>query len=308
LTIVANGAGSTFTKKLNTAEPKVMSYFVGLELQDAAKDLPFVDHGNVFITKNGPVLCYPTSSTTVRCLIDFPVNDLPNIGTGEMAKRLKEVYAPQLPECIRRHFIEAVESGRIRSAHNREMAAEPMLKSGAILLGDAFNCRHPLTGGGMTVGLSDCVIIRDLLTDVNLYDIEEVDRALSKFYMERKKISSTINILANALYAIFAARKDPIIDYMKQAVFEYFKRGGNCVAGPVGLLGGLIESPYVLLMHFFSVAIYFCVGQLFPCPTPKSLYVSARLMKAATLIVAPLISDENILAYLFPPLVMSARK
>jgi len=32
-----------------------------------------------------------------------------------------------------------------------------------LLLGDAFNMRHPLTGGGMTVALSDCKLLSDML-------------------------------------------------------------------------------------------------------------------------------------------------
>jgi 2-polyprenyl-6-methoxyphenol hydroxylase-like FAD-dependent oxidoreductase len=35
--------------------------------------------------------------------------------------------------------------------------------AGALLLGDAFNMRHPLTGGGMTVALSDCKLLCDML-------------------------------------------------------------------------------------------------------------------------------------------------
>ena len=44
-------------------------------------------------------------------------------------------------------FLDAVKSGRIRAVPNREMPSGPSYARGAILLGDAFNCRHPLTGG-----------------------------------------------------------------------------------------------------------------------------------------------------------------
>ena len=39
----------------------------------------------------------------------------------------------------------------------------PIPPTGALLLGDSFNMRHPLTGGGMTVALSDCKLLCDLL-------------------------------------------------------------------------------------------------------------------------------------------------
>lgn len=43
--------------------------------------------------------------------------------------------------------------------------------SGVLLLGDAYNMRHPLTGGGMSVVLNDVRIWRDLLKNMpDLYD------------------------------------------------------------------------------------------------------------------------------------------
>lgn len=42
---------------------------------------------------------------------------------------------------------------------------------GVLLLGDAYNLRHPLTGGGMTVALKDVKLWRKLLKDIpDLYD------------------------------------------------------------------------------------------------------------------------------------------
>lgn len=43
--------------------------------------------------------------------------------------------------------------------------------AGVLLLGDAYNMRHPLTGGGMSVALNDVCIWRDLLKNLpDLYD------------------------------------------------------------------------------------------------------------------------------------------
>ena len=51
-----------------------------------------------------------------------------------------------MPAKLRAAFLEAVESGRVRSMQNKSMAAAPLHRAGALLLGDAFNMRHPLTG------------------------------------------------------------------------------------------------------------------------------------------------------------------
>ena len=45
--------------------------------------------------------------------------------------------------------------------------------AGVLLLGDAYNMRHPLTGGGMSVALNDVRIWRSLLKNIpDLYDDE----------------------------------------------------------------------------------------------------------------------------------------
>lgn len=43
--------------------------------------------------------------------------------------------------------------------------------AGVLLLGDAYNMRHPLTGGGMSVALNDVCIWRNLLKNIpDLYN------------------------------------------------------------------------------------------------------------------------------------------
>ena len=41
---------------------------------------------------------------------------------------------------------------------------------GAIPVGDAYNMRHPLTGGGMMVAFSDVYHLTNLLEGVDLYN------------------------------------------------------------------------------------------------------------------------------------------
>jgi squalene monooxygenase len=303
LTIIVNGAGSSLTKVLNDSKPLVASTFVGLKLENAAHNLPYQYHGNVFLMAGAPVLCYPISSTDVRCLIDFP-DKLPNMQDGSMQQYLKENICPHLPEGLHDAFMKQVESGKIRAVPNREMPADVSFKKkGAVLLGDALNARHPLTGGGMTVGLGDCVLLRDLLSEIHdLTDHEAIDQAMKILNVRRKKYASTINILANALYSIFApgSKPDPMLPYLRKSVFSYFKLGGRCATGPVGLLAGLTESYNVLLTHFFSVAIVGCFYENFPIPTPARIYRAICMIKCATFLIGPLIAEEKCLPWLFP--------
>jgi squalene monooxygenase len=60
----------------------------------------------------------------------------------------------------------------------------------------------------MTVGLKDVVLLSEMLSveDVPKFDdIPQVLAQMQAFHWKRKQFSSTINILAQALYALFAA-------------------------------------------------------------------------------------------------------
>ncbi|PNH02071.1 Squalene monooxygenase, partial [Tetrabaena socialis] len=116
------------------------SFFVGLLLRNC--QLPVANHGHVVLARPSPILFYPISSTEVRCLVDVPGERLP----GDLPAYLRSTVAPQLPEQLRPAFLDALERPEaIRSMQNKLMPAAPLHQPGALLLGDAFNMRHPLT-------------------------------------------------------------------------------------------------------------------------------------------------------------------
>jgi squalene monooxygenase len=104
----------------------------------------------------------------------------------------------QIPPEIYDSFIAAIDKGSIRTMPNRSMPAVPHPTPGALLMGDAFNMRHPLTGGGMTVALSDIVVLRNLLKPLrNLHDASSLCKYLESFYTLRKVgVCITINYVA----------------------------------------------------------------------------------------------------------------
>jgi hypothetical protein len=51
-----------------------------------------------------PILMYPISSTETRCLVDIPGQKVPSISSGEMAKYLKTLVAPQVCCNLQRIF------------------------------------------------------------------------------------------------------------------------------------------------------------------------------------------------------------
>src|ERR1700733_10969026 len=79
-------------------------------------------------------------------------------------------------------------------------------KQGVILIGDSWNMRHPLTGGGMTVALNDVVVLRDLLEVVNDFkDWKQIKKVLHRWHWDRNPLASTVNMISVALYDLFGA-------------------------------------------------------------------------------------------------------
>uniref|UniRef100_A0A5B7BNB0 squalene monooxygenase n=1 Tax=Davidia involucrata TaxID=16924 RepID=A0A5B7BNB0_DAVIN len=299
LTIVCDGCFSNLRRSLCSPKVDVPSCFVGLVLENC--QLPFSNHGHVILADPSPILFYPISSTEIRCLVDVPGQKVPSIANGEMANYLKTMVAPQIPPELHDAFVAAIDKGNIRTMPNRSMPAAPYPTPGALLMGDAFNMRHPLTGGGMTVALSDIVVLRDLLKPLaDLNDAASLCRYLESFYTLRKPVASTINTLAGALYKVFCASPDQARKEMREACFDYLSLGGVCSTGPVALLSGLNPRPLSLVLHFFAVAIYGVGRLLLPFPSPKRLWIGARLISGASGIIFPIIKAEGVRQMFFP--------
>lgn len=96
----------------------------------------------------------------------------------------------------------------------------PSNLQGAILVGDAYNMRHPLTGGGMTVAFNDAVLLTEYLKPggklrrkaweeglaagrEGLEDWDKVAERLREWFWERKNLSGVVNVLSMALYSLF---------------------------------------------------------------------------------------------------------
>lgn len=286
LTIACDGCASNLRRRVGAgAGVEVYSKFVGLVL-DVGEGMPFPEHGHVVLADPAPILFYQISSTEVRCLVDIPSSvRMP------VANYLVDIVAPQVPVELRPSFLRAALDDDARSSMpNRVMPSAPAAVAGAVLLGDSFNMRHPLTGGGMTVALHDVTLIRDLLRKIgDLDDSEKVAEGLQAFYVLRRPLSCTINILANALYSVFCGTDG--LEDMRIACFEYLAAGGRRSHDPMSMLGGLKARPTLLMAHFFAVAFYGCRKAY----AVGGISKAAGVLRASFNVVKPLCDEEGLL-------------
>ncbi|KAL8805018.1 MAG: hypothetical protein Q9182_002220 [Xanthomendoza sp. 2 TL-2023] len=296
LTVLADGYASRFRKEFLAHAPVSKSKFYGLELIDA--DLPRSMHGHVILGEGAPVLLYQIGTRETRALVDVrdgtPSASLAN---GGVKGHLRNVVLPSLPKCVQSSFERALDDGKLRSMPNSWLPPSTQQVPGMVLLGDAMNMRHPLTGGGMTVAFNDVLMLRDLLSPEqvpDLGDTELVKKQMRRFHWRRKNLTSVINILAQALYSLFAA-DDLQLKALQLGCFRYFQHGGQCIDGPVGLLAGIIRQPFVLFYHFFAVAllsIWLVIRQSPVYRLPLTLVSTVGIFWKACVVIFPFIFSE----------------
>ncbi|KAI1176632.1 squalene epoxidase [Nemania sp. FL0916] len=256
LTIIADGYASKFRKEYIGRAPVVRSKFYALELIDCA--LPHTGYGHVVIGEKTLCLLYQIGTHETRALVNVP-EKLPEAApaAGGVRGYLANVVLPQLPPSIQPSFHAALaKDDKIPPSMPNSWL--PPTKQGAhpglVLLGDAMNMRHPLTGGGMTVALNDAVLLSEELSRAkvpDLGDYKAVRQAMARLHARRKPLTAIINVLAQALYSLFAA-DDANLAALQRGCFAYFEMGWS--ADPMGFLGGLIPRPLLLAYHFFTVA------------------------------------------------------
>ena len=294
LTIVADGCFSKFRSSYIKKKPVVRSNFVGLVLKDA--DMPAPNHGHVILDGKSPVLVYQIGTHDTRILIDIQ-GQMPSLSNGDLRRYLEDEVLPTLPESLRPSLKAAIEEQRPRSMPNSFLPPSLNNTPGLLMFGDAMNMRHPLTGGGMTVALNDVLLLSDLLSPAKVPDFADSQAVLAQmpaFHWRRKTLASTINVLAQALYSLFAADDDKL-KVLQEGCFRYFQLGGECVNGPVGFLSGVSRKPAMLFLHFFAVAFYAILLQFRKASLaawPKTAVKSAGVLGKACQVLFPVVGSE----------------
>eukprot|EP00158_Paraphelidium_tribonemae_P003274 Partr_v1_DN26015_c0_g1_i2_m273 putative squalene len=293
LVIVADGCFSKFRKELSQNNTVlVRSHFVGAVLKDCP--LPFPGNGHVVLAKPSPILLYQIGTRDTRVLVDIP-GKLPSASSGALKDHLLSYVLPQLPRQVQASFEEAVSEQRLRVMPNSYLPAVSNDRRGLLILGDALNMRHPLTGGGMTVAFNDANLLSHLLSRQNVPNFGQHDiiqEQMLVFSTERKRHSTVINVLAQALYELFSAGADWRMAVLREACFKYFELGGICADHPMGLLSGVRKNPVHLYLHFFAVAFY-GLFQLLISPT----YPLDFIVKSSRVSHDPVLRVLNVIIY-----------
>ncbi len=281
LTITSDGFFSNFRGDLSNNKKTVTSYFIGLILKDC--DVPFPKHGHVFLSGPTPFICYPVSSHESRILIDFPGEQLPR--KQLLQAHLDANVTPYIPESMRNSYEQAIQAGGFKVMPNHYMAAKPIIRKGAVMLGDALNMRHPLTGGGLTAVFSDIQILSaHLLAMPDFSNTDLMHQKIEAYYRDRQSANANLNILANALYGVMSN------DLLKTAVFKYLQCGGANAQESIAILAGLNRNHYSLIKQFFSLAVFGAYDLM--RQNSANLPKATKILRDAFTIIKPLAKNE----------------
>lgn len=281
LTITSDGFFSNFREHLSNNQKTVTSYFIGVILKDC--EMPFPKHGHVFLSGPTPFICYPISNNEVRLLIDFPGEQLPR--KQLLQDHLDTNVTPYMPACMRHSYEQALQEGGFKVMPNHYMAAKPIIRKGAVMLGDALNMRHPLTGGGLTAVFSDIQILSaHLLAMPDFSNTDLIHEKIEAYYRDRQHANANLNILANALYGVMSN------DLLKTAVFKYLQCGGVNAQESIAILAGLNRNHYSLIKQFFFLAMFGAFDLI--RDSCLNIFKATKILTDAFAIIKPLAKNE----------------
>jgi squalene monooxygenase len=224
LTVVADGSSSRLRKGIGLdAEVELLSYTVALAVEGDV--LPHPGFGHVLLGGPGPILAYPFGEGKVRLCIDVP-RDAPR-GKAALAGFVREAYAAALPEPLRGAMLAAVPDMDVCANHrvHTRRCAVP----GAVLLGDAGGCSHPVTATGMTSALNDATTLAETLGDLGEYE-----RRRYRFVRPRE-------VLADAVYEVLRAG-DEGSRAMRGGIMRYWRDSERARTRSIGILSGEISD------------------------------------------------------------------
>lgn len=290
LTFVCDGIFSHFRRELDPQHiPSVNSSFIGMSLYNAVTPIPM--NGHVILGSNHlPIIVYQISSTETRILCAYNDKKLP---TDIKTWMLKDVQ-PYIPKSLRPAFDNSLQAGKFRGLPNSYLPAKLNNVPGMCMIGDAMNMRHPLTGGGMTVGLNDVALFIKMFGELDFSNRPNMILELERFYNAKRNYDSVINVLSISLYSLFAAEDDNL-KALQKGCFKYFKNGGEYTDVSIQFLSGTLPKPLLLAKVFFGVvlyAIYLNIIEHSLITLPMAIWESIMILLTAFKVFTPYLYHE----------------
>ncbi len=233
LTVVADGRHSRLRPLTGLSEvAKLLSFTAAVKVKNT--ELPRANYGTVMVGAPGPILAYQIKANEIRMCLDVPSGRAKCSRTA-LLTMLKNEYAPFVPQPLRAAMIAAIDNGEVELCANQAITTERCVVEGAVLVGDAAGCSHPLSATGMTIGLVDALSLRDALNDLS--PKKSLQKVLLQHEVRRYRYSRAREVLAQALYEVFMGAT-PGAALLRDGMFRYWRTNARGRNASMALLAG----------------------------------------------------------------------
>ena len=244
LTVAADGRQSRVRRSLGLdPEIQLLSYTVAATVR--GPKLPWRGFGHVFLGAPGPILAYPYGDDLIRLCIDVPL-DAPK-GKGPMKRYVRENFADCVPQPLRDAMLESIERDPFEGCATHAVYTQACAVPGAVLLGDAGGCSHPLTATGMTAAMNDITVLADELARCG-----PTDDALKSYQRRRYRFVRARELFTEALYEVFRAH-DAGSESLKAGTFDYWRKSRRARDVSMGILSGEDSRPRTFVAEYARV-------------------------------------------------------
>jgi squalene monooxygenase len=256
---------SVHSRRIST----IFGYRVGV------KSLPQRDYGHVFLGAGTPILLYPIASDEARILFDIPYDS----ARRPEASDCLAMAAAVLPSGLRRDVEEAVGAQSKMTVLTHATCTDRSVQGRVALVGDAGGSCHPLTATGMTMCISDALLLRRALSERS----DRLPEALQLYQQRRRWPQATRLALAEALRDAFCGAS-PELRVVQNGIIAYWRDNAAGRAATLALLSTADGRPLALLRHFVAVMIRGFIDHL--CSRAGGRAGTLRLARALVVALA----------------------
>ena len=245
LLVAADGASSPIRRLAGIAVHKrLIATIFGYRI--SAKNLPERDYGFVFLGGRTPILVYPIGDGDARIMFDIPYD----MNRRPSPADCLELTAA-LPMDLRCDVEDAIVTQRRSSALIQEVSANRLASGRVVLIGDSAVTCHPLTATGMTMCITDALLLRDAIADRP----DDLRQALHFHQLRRRWRQVTRLSLAEALRDVFCCDRSEM-RVVQRGILKYWRERSAGRTASMALLSTADGRLLTLICQFILVVIH----------------------------------------------------
>jgi 2-polyprenyl-6-methoxyphenol hydroxylase-like FAD-dependent oxidoreductase len=277
LLVAADGTSSRLARLAGIAvQNRPISTIVGYRL--SIKNLPEAEFGHVFLGAKTPVLLYPIGSGQARILFDLPYQP-GRRSTVEDCLSLSQM----LPPTLRSEVEMAIATQPRMSLLTQAIKTDRSTAGRVALVGDAGGCCHPLTATGMTMCISDALMLESALRKHS----DDIPAALRLYERRRRWPQTTRLAMAEALRDALSGSSAEL-QILRDGIFRHLRGSAKRRSATIALLSTADNRPLALLRQIMSVTLRGFAAHL---KNPKSQDRAVSTISVAKTLTANLIGQ-----------------